>query len=106
MPRKRKSKIYERSRDIGRREEEQDRRRYFSTTEGGDRGDAKRVRNNDYEKTRINKSSLNKDQDSGPSYCYRAPYDKYSDAQEKVSPEKDSEAVGEILKTDTFFQTI
>ena len=106
MPRKRKSKIYERSRYVGRHEEDQDRRRYVSTSEGGDRGDAKRMRHKDYDKTRTNKSSLNKDQDSGPSYCYRAPYDKYADTQENIVPEKDSESVGEILKTDTFFPTI
>ena len=62
------------------------------------------MRHKDYDKTRTNKSSLNKDQDSGPSYCYRAPYDKYDNTQEIIVPEEES--VGEILKTDTFFPTM
>ena len=100
MPRKRKSSVYERRREDSRYEEEHDRRKYFSTSEVVGRGNIKRLRHDDYDKTRIDKSSLNKDQDSGPSYCYRAPYDDCSDAHENVGQEKDS--VTEIKKTESF----
>jgi len=99
LPRKRKSSVYERRREE-RGHKEQDRRKYSSTGEVVGMGNVKRMRPNDYDKTRIDRSSLNKDQDSGPSYCYRAPYDDCSDAHENVGQEKDS--VTEIKKTESF----
>merc|ERR1711909_149785 len=84
-------------------EEEHDRRKYFSTTEAVGRGNVKRMRHDDYERTRIDKSSLSKEQDSGPSYCYRAPYDGSGETQENVGQENDS--VTDIQKTESFLQT-
>jgi len=103
LPRKRKSSVYERRRENSRHEEEHDRRKYFSTTEAVGRGNVKRMRHDDYERTRIDKSSLSKEQDSGPSYCYRAPYDGSGETQENVGQENDS--VTDIQKTESFLQT-
>merc|ERR1712083_1005582 len=103
VPRKRKSSVNERRRDHRRHEEEHDRRKYFSTSEVVGKGNVKRIRHNDYDKSKIDQSSLNKDQDSGPSYCYRAPYDEFADSQENVVLVKDSD--GDIHKTESFFQT-
>merc|ERR1712179_490575 len=63
LPRKRKSSVYERRREE-RGYKEQDRRKYSSTGEVVGMGNVKRMRPNDYDKTRIDRSSLNKDKDS------------------------------------------
>jgi len=101
-PRKRKSKIFERTRDD--RCQEEDQGRYNSRSDSVERGNLKRMRYNGSAQTgRINNSDVSENQDSGPScYSYRAPY-QISDGQENARQYIDS--AEKIQKTGTFFTT-